>query len=144
MSKKNGVGRRQQNVLGIGRLVGAGAVILFVVWMMTVAMDGGGAESRQSSTVSANSGKENFAICLMKKGVIMYGVDTCEYCQLQKKMFGSAFEKINYINCDFEGEICGRKGIEHYPVWEINGQTISGVQTFAGLSRATGCAEPSF
>lgn len=139
MSKKNVVGRRQQNWLGMGRLVGAGAVIMLAVWMIMVGMN----SSPKSSTVSDNSGKENFAICLMKKGAIMYGVDTCEYCQLQKKMFGSAFEKINYINCDFEGEICGRKGIEHYPVWEINGQMISGVQTFAGLSRATGCAEPS-
>jgi thioredoxin-related protein len=88
------------------------------------------------------SDKQKFAICLMEKGVIMYGVDTCEYCQIQKKMFGSSFEKINYINCDFEQEICQAKAITKYPVWEISGKQSLGIQTFDQLGSATGCVVP--
>lgn len=90
----------------------------------------------------ALSDKERFAICLMEKGVVMYGVDTCEYCQLQKKMFGSSFERINYINCDFEQQVCQAKAITKYPVWEIDGKQSLGIQTFDQLGAATGCAVP--
>ena len=88
------------------------------------------------------SSKSNFAICLMEKGAIMYGVDTCEYCQIQKKMFGSDFEKINYINCDFDQKSCTEKGIVNYPVWEIKGQQLLGIQTFDQLEKTTGCKAP--
>jgi len=89
-----------------------------------------------------NSSKSNFAICLMEKGAIMYGIDTCEYCQIQKKMFGSDFEKINYINCDFDQKSCTEKGIMNYPVWEIKGQQLLGIQTFDQLAKTTGCVAP--
>lgn len=86
--------------------------------------------------------KAGFAQCLTDKGVIMYGSDSCEYCQNQKKMFGSSFEKINYVKCDFDKQICEQKGISGYPVWEIGGKLSAGVKTFNQLANATGCVAP--
>lgn len=84
----------------------------------------------------------DFAKCLNEKGAIMYGIDTCEHCQMQKKMFGDAFENIKYINCYFEKERCAAEGIPGYPVWQIGNKKISGIQTFSSLSALTGCMEP--
>ncbi|MBD3270250.1 hypothetical protein GF376_01875, partial [Candidatus Peregrinibacteria bacterium] len=60
---------------------------------------------------------EDFAICLKEQGMMMYGVDTCEFCLQQKRQFGSAFEQINYINCDFNSQQCQEAEIENYPTW---------------------------
>lgn len=90
----------------------------------------------------ASLSRENFAKCLNEKGLIMYGIDTCEYCQAQKKMFGSAFGKINYINCDFDKEKCKAAEITGYPMWTNGENKITGLQKFANLSALTGCAVP--
>ncbi len=83
-----------------------------------------------------------FAKCLMKSGLVMYGVDTCEYCRMQKKMFGRAFEEIRYVNCDFE-KVCREKNITHYPVWETENRLIPGMQTFEKLAELSGCTIPN-
>jgi len=83
--------------------------------------------------------RENFAKCLMEKGWIMYGVNTCQYCQLQKKMFGQAFEQVKYIDCDFDQAVCVEKNITHYPVWEHGETQLLGIQTPAQLARDSGC-----
>ncbi len=84
----------------------------------------------------------DFAKCLMKKGWIMYGVDTCEYCLAQKKIFGQAFEQIHYINCDFQETICREKGLSYYPVWGNGTKLLTGIQTFQKLAAESGCPIP--
>lgn len=94
------------------------------------------------SAAESGNAKDSFAKCLNDKGVIMYGVDTCEYCQIQKKMFGSSFEKINYVNCDFDKQICAEKQITAYPVWQINDKLFPGIETLDQLANATNCVAP--
>lgn len=91
----------------------------------------------------AGISREDFAKCLNEKGLIMYGVDTCEFCLAQKKMFGSAFEKINYINCYFDKDKCATEGVTGYPLWVIGERRVSGIQKFTNLAALTGCTEPT-
>lgn len=94
-------------------------------------------------TSSLNQDRLNFANCLNKEGVVMYGDDACQYCQIQKKMFGSAFSQIKYINCQFDQDICQSKGITAYPVWEKGQEIKKGVLDFEKLSQWTGCQQPN-
>lgn len=89
---------------------------------------------------SADSSRTSLANCLNQKGAMMYGVDTCEFCQSQKKMFGDDFDKIKYVNCDFKQDLCLQKGLQYFPAWEIEGKFYNGVQTFDFLSQASGCS----
>jgi hypothetical protein len=84
----------------------------------------------------------DFAKCLMEKGWIMYGVDTCEFCQTQKKMFGEAFDRIHYVNCDFDQAVCQKMGLSLYPVWGNGPQLLTGIQTYAQLATVSGCKIP--
>lgn len=66
--------------------------------------------------------KERLATCLSEKGVKMYGLSTCPYCLQQKEIFGSAFSKINYIECNKNGQsskTCIEAGIGAVPTWSF-------------------------
>jgi hypothetical protein len=94
---------------------------------------------------SINSNEaEALAKCLTEKGAKMYGAYWCGHCQNQKQMFGSAFQHIDYIECDSSGEnanpvACDEAGIRGYPTWVINGQQYPGEQSFDKLKELTGC-----
>lgn len=96
----------------------------------------------QNNSSGTTTNRDDFAKCLNDQGTIMYGVDTCEFCQIQKRMFGSSFEKINYVNCDFDKQICQEKRITAYPVWQISDKLFPGIETFDQLAKATGCVVP--
>lgn len=98
--------------------------------------------SEEAGVGTTRTDRDQFVICLSEKGVKMYGSDICEFCQAQKKIFGSSFEKINYVNCDFDKQICQEKGITAYPVWEISGKLDAGIASFDKLANATGCVAP--
>ncbi len=83
-----------------------------------------------------------FAACLSSKGLVMYGEDTCEKCQLQKGMFEEDFQRIHYINCYIHKDECDKTGIQGYPMWMYNGQSLPGVQTFQNLALFSGCPAP--
>ncbi|MCC6643693.1 hypothetical protein IT411_03000 [Candidatus Peregrinibacteria bacterium] len=83
--------------------------------------------------------RAKLAKCLKEKGVQMFGVDTCIYCQAQKKMFGVDFSFINYTNCDFDKSVCAEKGISTYPVWQINDKMSAGVLSLDQLATLTDC-----
>ena len=97
------------------------------------------------SSGPAGEVKERFAQCLTEKGVTMFGAYWCPHCQQQKKMFGDAWEKINYVECSLPGgqaqtEACIQAGIESYPTWEFApGDRTVGELTFEQLSAKTGC-----
>jgi len=91
--------------------------------------------------IAAGCGKnyDSFAQCLTEKGAAMYGADWCTHCQEQKKMFGSSFKYVDYVNCDFNEGECIKKGIKGYPTWIINETDYRGVQSLQKLGYLTGC-----
>lgn len=90
-----------------------------------------------------------FAQCLTDNGAVMYGAYWCPHCQDQKKMFGPAFEKIKYVECDPKGknanpQLCEKKGVQRYPTWEFkDGKIEAGVLELIELSQKTSCPLPS-
>lgn len=86
---------------------------------------------------------DEFANCLTDKGVKMYGADWCPHCQNQKKIFGSSFDKVSYIQCDKDPAICKEKAIEGFPTWIFpSGERISGEQELSVLSEKSACLLP--
>lgn len=84
------------------------------------------------------------AQCLTDNDATMYGAFWCGHCVDQKKLFGNSFKYIDYIECDERGdnsqpERCQIEGIDGYPTWKINGQTMSGVINLNQLSSVAGC-----
>lgn len=98
------------------------------------------------STSTPNQKKmDELATCLQEKGVKMYGAFWCPHCNEQKKMFGSSFSKIQYIECstpDGKGQlqVCKDAGIDGYPTWEFpNGIRASGELSALELAEKAGC-----
>lgn len=91
----------------------------------------------------------SFAQCLTDKGATMYGAWWCPHCQAQKKLFGTSFEKVKYVECatpDGNGQTqaCKDAKIEGYPTWEFSDKSrVSGEQSFAELAKKTGCTVPT-
>ena len=85
-----------------------------------------------------------FAQCLTGKGAVMYGAYWCPHCANQKKLFGSSFKYVTYVECDAKGkdaqpELCQQKGVASYPTWEINGTIESGEIPLPVLAEKSGC-----
>jgi glutaredoxin len=83
---------------------------------------------------------DDFAKCLTSKGVVMYGLKTCPHCLDQKKMFGSSFEFVTYVECSEHADICQSKGVEYVPAWEIGGNITDGARPLSELASQTGCS----
>jgi len=82
----------------------------------------------------------SFASCLTEKGAKMYGAYWCGHCQNQKKIFGSSFANVDYIECTEETQRCDDERITGYPTWKfLDGSSLNGVQTLASLAQKTGC-----
>ncbi|MFC1599670.1 hypothetical protein ACFL3T_01420 [Patescibacteria group bacterium] len=85
------------------------------------------------------------AQCLTDSGAKMYGAVWCSHCNAQKKRFGKAWERINYIECDArtdkEGAIkCLEAEIEGFPTWEFaDGERLAGNQNPDVLAEKAGC-----
>lgn len=115
-------------------------IILLVVFILIV----------YSSVKGSDGGKYNaFAQCLTDGGVKMYGAYWCPHCQNQKKMFGSSWDNINYIECSLpnragQTDVCIAAEIQSYPTWEFaDGSRAQGELTFEDLSLRSGCALPA-
>ncbi|MDO8581625.1 MAG: hypothetical protein Q7S16_02005 [bacterium] len=99
----------------------------------------------------ANAGEyDAFAQCLTDKGVMMYGAWWCPHCQNQKKLFGSSFKNIKYIECAAAGSSngqtleCENAKITGYPTWVFaDGPRVEGEISFATLRDRTACVLPS-
>ena len=92
-------------------LAGAGMLLLLLTGCGENQIDGDYAELAQ---------------CLTNKGVKLYGTWWCHNCDNQKKLFGKAFQYIDYTECDEGGyeadpEACRRAGIRAYPSWVFPG-----------------------
>jgi len=81
-----------------------------------------------------------FAQCLTEKGVVMYGAEWCPHCQNQKKMFGSSFQFIKYVQCPLDPKKCLEEKIEGYPTWKFpDGRMFPGELKLEELSRESSC-----
>jgi Zn ribbon nucleic-acid-binding protein len=95
---------------------------------------------------SGSSQYDNFAQCLTDKGTKMYGAYWCPHCQAQKKLFGSSWDKVDYVECATPGsnqqnQVCNDAGIKGYPTWIFgDGKSISGELSLQQLSSFTGCS----
>ena len=79
------------------------------------------------------------AQCLTENGFSMYGADWCPHCQEQKRMFGTAFEDINYVNCELDRQQCQEANVQGIPMWSDGNVRLEGTQTPGRLAEAAGC-----
>jgi hypothetical protein len=85
---------------------------------------------------------DEFAQCLTQKGFKMYGAYYCTHCMDQKRMFGSSFKYINYIECPDNIAVCEAEKIEGYPTWKFGSTTLVGTQSLENLAQTSGCQLP--
>lgn len=92
------------------------------------------------------AGLADLAKCLTQKGWKMYGAWWCPHCNEQKKMFGKAFQYINYKECYKKGskreqtKTCKEKNIHTYPTWEDpEGEYYKSTYFPEQLARMSGC-----
>ncbi len=103
-------------------------------------------------SVPAGSAQSNdldtFAKCLAEKKATMYGSFLCPHCDDQKKLFGSSFRYVPYVECSIRGSRqmtfpCMAAQIRFTPTWIFaNGDRFTGVQLLRNLSEKTGCKLP--
>lgn len=89
---------------------------------------------------------DQLAQCLSDKGVKMYGSTWCGHCQKQKAMFGTAFSKIDYVECAVpdnsraQAKECEDVGITSYPTWQFGlGDRLTGEVSLEKLAAKAGC-----
>jgi len=92
---------------------------------------------------------DEFTQCLTDSGAKMYGAYWCPHCQAQKKLFGSSWDLVNYVECatpgsDQQKQVCNAAGIKTYPTWIFaDGKSISGELSLQQLSSFTSCELPA-
>ncbi|MBM3232175.1 hypothetical protein FJZ21_02235 [Candidatus Pacearchaeota archaeon] len=115
---------------------GIGTIALFIIIIYFVA-------------TSSGSGKyDGLAQCISDSGAKMYGAYWCPHCQEQKKLFGSSWDSVTYVECassksNQQTSDCNAAGIKSYPTWIFgDGKQISGVLSLEQLSTFTSCDLP--
>jgi hypothetical protein len=84
------------------------------------------------------------AQCITDKWRKMYGTERCQFCQNQKKWFASAWNIINFVDCDKQQIVCRSAGIQSFPTWIWpNNQRLVGLQTHDALKQNAGCDQPT-
>lgn len=97
---------------------------------------------------SGSSKYDGFAQCISESGTKMYGAYWCPHCQEQKKLFGSSWDNVDYVECATPGSnqqtsACNSAGIKSYPTWIFgDGKQISGVLSLEQLGTFTSCELP--
>jgi hypothetical protein len=91
---------------------------------------------------SSSSGPAEIALAehLSRTGAIMYGINSCHYCQSQKQRFGStAWPKIRYVECVGNGAaLCNQAKIRVTPTWFIKGSYYPGELSLFKLAKVSG------
>ena len=59
------------------------------------------------------------------KEIIMYGKDSCPWCEKQKTELGDLFDNVKYIDC--ENNECDN--VDALPTWNIDGEVTEGFIT---------------
>ncbi len=116
----------QRNLLLLAILVAV--IVLFLIVLFP----------KGTASKSENSA-ENLAACFKTQKVVMYGNDTCSECQNQKQIFGSAFSKISYVNCDFNQDLCAKNGVTAFPTWISGEKKLVGLKSLPELAEWSSC-----
>jgi hypothetical protein len=82
---------------------------------------------------------DGLAKCLTEKGAVMYGTTWCGHCNDQKKMFGTGFQFVTFVDCDKNMNECEAAGVKGYPTWKINNLSYEGAQSLYDLAKNSGC-----
>lgn len=91
---------------------------------------------------------DSFAKCLSSKQAKMYGLYWCPHCADQKRMFGTSFEYVPYVECAIRGSKemapeCKAAGVKLFPSWQFGAEPPKeGVLSLEELSQKTGCSLP--
>ncbi len=107
--------------------------VMILLFLLTILLAG-------CSASTNGTNYDALAKCLTEKGVTMYGTTWCPHCNNQKKMFGTSFQYIMFVDCDAKPGTCSAAGVQGYPTWVINGTNYPGEQTAADLARYSGCS----
>ncbi len=118
--------------------------ILSTVFALVIAI-GLAAASCNSSALPAEQQAQATALAewLTSQDVKMYGAYWCPHCADQKEIFGSAFSKVNYIECSLPNRggqtaACQQAGITAYPTWEFaDGTRVEDVLSLDELAERT-------
>ncbi|MBX4212149.1 hypothetical protein KW787_01690 [Candidatus Pacearchaeota archaeon] len=81
--------------------------------------------------------KIKLAQCMTNKGSEFYGTTECAECERERKLLGSAFKELSYIDCQ-ENKCSNLKSI---PAWYINGTFEYGFKTLKELHELSGCTD---
>jgi len=87
---------------------------------------------------------DKLAQALTESGAKFYGAWWCAHCKDQKEMFGSAFDKVDYVECSLpeikeQTQECIDAGITGYPTWEFgDGSRQTGAIPFEQLAEYAG------
>jgi thiol-disulfide isomerase/thioredoxin len=98
------------------------------------------------AALAESANLDDFARCLTKKGVSMYGASWCPICRAQLETFGAAAQHLSYVECSAAGTPiqtpeCDDAGITGYPTWRFkNGSLLRGKVSLNELSRRAGCS----
>jgi hypothetical protein len=102
-----------------------------------------------SGAIAESRNLDDFAQCLANKGATMYGASWCPVCKAQLKAFGSAAQRLQYVECaaagtDSQTADCTNADIASYPTWTFDdGSRLTGKLTLERLSKKTGCRLPA-
>lgn len=118
-------------------------VIVAIVFASIVIYGANSIQSSQDFIGDSNSYQIALAKHLGGIGAKMYGSYKCPHCLDQKKDFGSAFNFIEYVECNNRGananpSLCFAKGINAYPTWEIKGKYYQGQYKLSKLAEMSG------
>lgn len=93
----------------------------------------------------ARAALDDFARCLTKAGARFYGTSWCPHCAAQRRLFGTSFGEIAYVECSVNDTKettaeCTQAGATTYPTWKFgDGSRQIGVQSLEQLASKTGC-----
>lgn len=117
-------------------LISVGVLVLIIATVVLIM-------ALTNGPIKVNAAVDAFAKCIASKDTVVYGAYWCPHCQNQKKMFGSAFQYVPYVECTQETAKCAAKGIDGYPTWIFqDGSRIAGEMSFQELSDKTACLLP--
>ncbi|MDO8487713.1 MAG: thioredoxin domain-containing protein [bacterium] len=116
---------------------------LIISLLVIIFLLGGGAWFLSKSPANQSKEYTQFAQCLAQKKLTMYGAEWCSHCQNEKKLFGSAWQYVPYVECPANPQVCLENGVSGYPTWiDSTGNKYEGEQGLEGLSRISGCQLP--
>lgn len=82
------------------------------------------------------------ANCLTENGVTMFGTERCGHCKNMKAAFGTAFENVDYVDCDEDRQACLDAGVRGFPTWtDAEGNPYPGTQSLERLASIGGCED---